>query len=189
MLPKDIFSLINAYNEDGVYFEYKSRIWWFNGQKIKEWGLSYNCGLTECCQLFERKYLKEDRTCVDENTGTIYDYCHGFSSRHKNDYIQLPEKHYPAFGMYLVMVKTFVYYLSGSVDGIHEKYDSIKKEWSIIGKNLVRINEVFVLQNVIYGLFGENRLYSFDDKSNGWYYVELDVWHHKYDFFEKQESK
>ncbi len=147
MLPKDVLSLINSYNEDGVYLEYKSRIWWFNGDKIKEWCLSYNCSLTDCCELFERKYLKEDRKCV-ENTGAIYDYTQ--------------------YGAYLCVVGSFVYNFSSLSYGINEKYDINKQEWSIIGSNLIGVNEIFLLRNMIYMLSEDNRIFIFDVESNIW---------------------
>ncbi len=37
MVLKDLMNLINAYNENGIYFLFDSILWWFNGKRIEKW--------------------------------------------------------------------------------------------------------------------------------------------------------
>ncbi len=30
-------NLINAYNENGIYFLFRDVLWWFNGKRIEKW--------------------------------------------------------------------------------------------------------------------------------------------------------
>ncbi len=137
MISKDLMNLIYAYNEHGIYFEFNSILWWFNGKRFEKWcrcqdvfricvygGKIYGHNACEkkTEPLLHKMYILENQQfrqfelmktsnpyyiCLDDN-GNKYTYRNGKLSKNGKSF---PNTTHGVYGFKLLYYDGFLYFL------------------------------------------------------------------------------
>lgn len=191
MLPQVLQTLINCYNEPGIYFIFNKCIYWFNGKrieticftnsehifdiKVKNDLLYGHFGYSNVYVLNHKKFQKQSEineylflTTIVNVDGQIYDYGSDDFILKINKKIQyLPRKAYIAQGVQLLSHGLYLYYFD---DNHNEKFDMITRQWSKFSPNLLIANYncfircVQLLKDVFYILYSDGIIFTYDPK-------------------------
>ncbi len=187
MLPKDVHTLIENYNEDGEYVIASGGIFWFNGKRIEFWCSAGYMNDIQCynhkiyshwsnegyCLIGNQFELTNDKVkwdsnheCINGKLEYIYKTRSYFYSRFENVFTRLPSKTFEDYGFKMVLVENYIYYFSRHKIGINEKFDINTKTWSLIAKNPSHVHGVILLHKIIYILFDCGRFAIYHPQSD-----------------------
>ena len=183
MISKNILSIVNKYNENGIYFLFHGFIWWFNGKRKEKWchseaeeiyfyqGKLYDISdfFTTLNQILNIKYEQFSRVCYDQNG---YFYGEGllcpFGKCKKNGRVTiLPQKVWLQSGFKMLYYDNFVYYFSNEHN---EKFDIQKDIWFDFKNNINYwgISDVGLLNGLFYVLYENGKISIYNPKLNSW---------------------
>ncbi len=191
-------NIINAYNENGIYFLFDSTLWWFNGKRFENWCYCphirylfvYNSklyGKATCNKIHilenqqfkyhgsmediikTKNYVNPWSICLDDNHN-FYFYSRKFGTFKNGE--PLPNKTHPFAGLKLFYYDGFLYHFGcGGGDDANEKFDLQKKQWSVFATYQVicNINDIYLLNDLFYILFTNGKIETYNPKTNMWH--------------------
>ncbi len=200
MISKDLMNLINAYNENGIYFLFSHTLWWFNGKRIEKW-----CYCPDISRIFvddgnlyartepyrevfilENQSFKycgilEDIFDIEDehinpwyicfdDDDNLYTYARGEPFQKNGN--PLPRKKYYYNGNKLLYYDGFLYYFSFDFKGQNnEKFDIKTNQWSFF-------NDQLIYENWISDIYLLNNIFYtlFGNGKIGTYNPKTDTW-------------
>ncbi len=193
MILPDLINLINAYNENGIYFLYDSILWWFNGKRFEKWRYCYNISkifiynnklYARAVNNGSQNYILENQqfklipeifpncSCLDDNN-VVYSYERHHLFRNGK---RLPNKMNDAYGFKLLHHEGFLYFFSSLMNGINEKFNIETNEWTFISNQIIyTISDMCLLNNIFYILFDNGMIGTYNSKSDTWHLLNLSL--------------
>ncbi len=193
--------LIYAYNENGIYFLFRGTLWWFNGKRVEKWcccpyfheifvydnklyGIKWNN-----IYIFENKIFQYSYALLQTLFKTRDDYIHPsricFNAQNYYNYSDLggpftrngkplPNKNNSNFGFKLLYYDGFLYFFSGHKNGINEKFDIQKNQWSLFSNQAIEtINDINLMNELFYILFQNGKIGTYNSKTDTWHLLNI----------------
>ncbi len=194
-------NIINAYNENGIYFLFDSILWWFNGKRCENWCYCphihhqifvYNNNLYgevtfdkvhilenrqfKNCKLMKEifkteHYVNPFAICLDNNHN-FYFYSQMHGTLQKNGKL-LPNRVFPHSGLKLLYYDGFLYHFSFSFK--NEKFDIQKNQWSLFSNTIYSIMDIYLLNDLFYTLFRNGKIGTYNPRTNVWKILHISL--------------
>ncbi len=194
MILKNLMNIISAYNENGIYFLFRGVLWWFNGKRIEKWcycpditrifahngklygiynnlnkfilknqQFKYYCGSQQKIFGIET-YGNPFRICFDDDNN-LFEYSLGGFRKNGTCLTNKSRVH----GFKLLHYDGFLYYFNRYNNGINEKFDIQKNQWSSFNHQTINeIDDVYLLNDLFYILFKDGKIGTYNSKTDTW---------------------
>jgi hypothetical protein len=205
MLPQVLNQLIAEFQDhnNGIFIYSKNNIWWFNGKRFENWGLTLwnidNFENDRCCYFLKKKLYvyngnqifvsngkKNDQSkkkipienfsccyCLDENNN-CYELFMGLLTKNK---MLVKRKQWVNFGRSIFYYKNYIYCFSYNEKPKNEKYSIEENNWlNISSPNFVgEADKFYLLNNLFYRIDEYFKIQIYNPQFDQWSHCKLKI--------------